>query len=1078
MADIDNQTEEAMGWAAEGKKLAVNIPEVSLKDAATFVAEMTPIVGDVMAAKEVYDELQKDEPNYYLAGALGGAALIGLIPGVGDVAAKAIKKGAKEVFDVAKRVEVDTNAMGSGLGNVKLKPKDSVIKANPKAEMVSTSVINSTIPKGNKPRYDVGKIDTVADYNAEDWMYTDFDKTGKPTLKESIFKEGIKEPIEIMVSKKTGDMVLGEGNHRLKAATELGMDEVPVVVYVKDDLGFIDGEVPAKIDTKGLKSGKYYSLSEIDLDSRMIEGKKPAGQGSFQYLNKDGTFSAEPDPTRFTPMRDIGVNKQVSNIEFDARIAELDEAPDVSTWQANTKRFVKESRDVNPSIRTPELENSTKDLLDGKITREQHLKNIDEYKPVNAWDAMPREPSDKAVVFSLDDAQRKDGHFVLDSTSSMDVNKSSLKIGDLFNGRLDIPAYNRYDTWVVTGSSATAEKGKHYAKAVHYTAGEGKPVKFIASVKTGEKIGTGEKGKTPYATVQGYVKDLDADAIRAKATDYLNDPEWTQVGFDPRRQGGFYVRAGENKHVPIREANEVIQIGPLVLAKNAKLDFEYSGYNEGGLAMDDQTVRAFALGGLAEDVDPVSGNEVPVGSMPEEVRDDIPAQLSEGEYVVPADVVRFFGVKFFEDIRAEAKQGFAQMESTGRVGGEPMGMEVINPEDDIEFDESDFDIIDGPDGYAEGGDVSSTDAMAVLSGSGPKTMEMREFVNAAGNTITIMYFNGMPMSVIPEGYTEVAPEPVTSPGAPVTSTEVVNNSDDDSGVDLPENKPVNYKELSASELQAMVKDSKGMANSLIGGGALMINPIIGLSVKAAMWHQRKQVEKELVRRVEDDTIDPAIRTQYEELLQIAEEDTPGMWTRLFGTDRDKEKAGLGDFPFDPVSAEPEAIDDAVKEAMEYTPEDTTTITKDPLYRSPITGWQSAETNAEIAEVAAANAAISQAYVPEAITDARAERIADAKRRDKAEKKAELRKRAQQAQADINAQQSSSDNSSRNREDNSSRNRERAIQVESSRNKASANVAKSEGTTARTDSGGKETYSSKVKRGGGFSKGGLMKNKKK
>ena len=38
-------------------------------------------------------------------------------------------------------------------------------------------------------------------------------------------------------------------------------------------------------------------------------------------------------------------------------------------------------------------------------------------------------------------------------------------------------------------------------------------------------------------------------------------------------------------------------------------------------------------------------------SMAEEVRDDIPAQLSDGEYVVPADVVRYYGVKFFEDLR-------------------------------------------------------------------------------------------------------------------------------------------------------------------------------------------------------------------------------------------------------------------------------------------------------------------------------------------------------------------------------------------------------------------------------------------
>ena len=80
-------------------------------------------------------------------------------------------------------------------------------------------------------------------------------------------------------------------------------------------------------------------------------------------------------------------------------------------------------------------------------------------------------------------------------------------------------------------------------------------------------------------------------------------------------------------------------------------------------------------GGIRDDglnVDPVSGNEIPSGSLAEEVRDDIPAQLSGGEYVVPADVVRFFGVKYFEDLRIQAKLGLQDMERNGRIGGEPV----------------------------------------------------------------------------------------------------------------------------------------------------------------------------------------------------------------------------------------------------------------------------------------------------------------------------------------------------------------------------------------------------------------------
>ena len=97
---------------------------------------------------------------------------------------------------------------------------------------------------------------------------------------------------------------------------------------------------------------------------------------------------------------------------------------------------------------------------------------------------------------------------------------------------------------------------------------------------------------------------------------------------------------------------------------------------QGGVVNDmNRQMNLFARGGLGDDGmsrDPVSGNEIPPGSMAEEVRDDIPAQLSEGEYVVPADVVRFFGVKYFEDLRQEAKMGLSNMEANGRIGGEPI----------------------------------------------------------------------------------------------------------------------------------------------------------------------------------------------------------------------------------------------------------------------------------------------------------------------------------------------------------------------------------------------------------------------
>tara|TARA_Y100000592_G_scaffold50416_1_gene79771 strand:- start:25 stop:1887 length:1863 start_codon:yes stop_codon:yes gene_type:complete len=92
-------------------------------------------------------------------------------------------------------------------------------------------------------------------------------------------------------------------------------------------------------------------------------------------------------------------------------------------------------------------------------------------------------------------------------------------------------------------------------------------------------------------------------------------------------------------------------------------------------------------------IDPVSGNEIPLGSTAENVRDDIPTNLSEGEMVIPADVVNYWGVKLFEDLRAQAKMGYAQMEKDGRIGGQPMEEDDI----DIELSMDDVEVVEMPD---------------------------------------------------------------------------------------------------------------------------------------------------------------------------------------------------------------------------------------------------------------------------------------------------------------------------------------------------------------------------------------------
>ena len=109
-----------------------------------------------------------------------------------------------------------------------------------------------------------------------------------------------------------------------------------------------------------------------------------------------------------------------------------------------------------------------------------------------------------------------------------------------------------------------------------------------------------------------------------------------------------------------------------------------------------EQMEMFENGGLKDQggtLDPISGNEVPSGSLKEEVRDDIDAKLSPGEFVFPADVVRFIGLSSLMKMRDKAKAGLSKMEAMGQMGNS----EDATLPDDVPFEMSDLIIV------AEGG---------------------------------------------------------------------------------------------------------------------------------------------------------------------------------------------------------------------------------------------------------------------------------------------------------------------------------------------------------------------------------------
>lgn len=181
-------------------------------------------------------------------------------------------------------------------------------------------------------------------------------------------------------------------------------------------------------------------------------------------------------------------------------------------------------------------------------------------------------------------------------------------------------------------------------------------------------------------------------------------------------------------------------------------------------------IPGFQEGGT--NVDPVSGNEVPTGSLPEEVRDDVDAKLSPGEFVIPADVVRFIGLERLMKMRDEAKKGLQRMSEIGQMGNaEEVGEKSNSTYEDSEFESEIDDILEeiAAEEKSNGDVDEQTDKMMASGGfiksgtdlsQAPKnpTFDVRYYKNDQGAVMFITHINGKPMTPIPQGFKEVSQE--------------------------------------------------------------------------------------------------------------------------------------------------------------------------------------------------------------------------------------------------------------------------------------------------------------------------------
>ena len=238
--------------------------------------------------------------------------------------------------------------------------------------------------------------------------------------------------------------------------------------------------------------------------------------------------------------------------------------------------------------RNPKVVEALKQYLAQEITQDAYIEMVRREMPIVPMRAVPEIPTMLEIATALTSNKLAKG--LVGETKQLPDNYPVAL-------RLDIPAYDNYDVWVVS-----VHEGTSSALPVAYAqTGLIKDVRFdrmadsdlniainigvnlnvVKDRATGkEKVKKDSMGKTPFAKMYGSWQNHSSEDLRERAVQIMEGDQynmseqptgklegWVQVGMNPFRHSFFYDKRDGN---PVVSASEVIQVGALVLAKDVE----------------------------------------------------------------------------------------------------------------------------------------------------------------------------------------------------------------------------------------------------------------------------------------------------------------------------------------------------------------------------------------------------------------------------------------------------------------------------------------------------------------------------
>jgi hypothetical protein len=314
----------------------------------------------------------------------------------------------------------------------------------------------------------------------------------------------------------------------------------------------------------GLGESMYKYFASTDGDQRLynmayslyitgrIEDKttgelRPITVSEFDFLTKEL-------PARF--------DNRVSKVR-----AEMKQVPQIQKSTAGlreTKRgkidwYKSPAGKGDPSIssRNPVVQQAAQDLKAGKITNAEYRATVSKNSPITPITTFFEPASETRIKNAVSS----------DKVEKINTPIENQKIVGL---RLDIPAYKNNNTWVVSVHDGDTDTGDpiSYTNVARIT-----DVRFGVKPKGALGIATGVEKTTigrmfgKWQNINGATMEERGRTAKQMVEAIVDNPNWVQVGMNPFRHSYFYDRS-QDMGRPLVSADEVIQIGGLVYAKN------------------------------------------------------------------------------------------------------------------------------------------------------------------------------------------------------------------------------------------------------------------------------------------------------------------------------------------------------------------------------------------------------------------------------------------------------------------------------------------------------------------------------